>query len=562
MSSVADVIPKASQLVETPDTSGAYPRLSDHQIATLEVGGSRRAVRRGEFLIREGYRSDDFFVILRGMAAIMVNDETGAPQLIRVHGRRRFLGELAELEGQASFFTAAMAEDGEVLVVPVKQVRRLVEHDQDLSDLILRAYLLRRSLLIEDAPGLRIIGSCYSPDTARLREFAARNRLPHRWLDLDRDRNAERLVRHFGLSTEQTPVVILGDQVLRNPTNSELARLVGLPVADIAIQEWDVVIVGAGPAGLAAAVYGASDGLMTTALELTAVGGQAGTSSRIENYLGFPAGISGSDLAERAALQADKFAARIAISAEAIALQSEGGRHVIRLADDACLDCRAVVLATGARYRMLSVPGIERFQGNGVYYAATHQEALMCGAGAVVVVGGGNSAGQATVFLASRGNPVHLLVRSDDLGKSMSRYLVDQVEQDPRVSVHLHTEVREACGDDQLEFIVAEDNRTGRRFQINTRSLFVFIGAVPNTAWLRGVVTLDDHGFISTGADALYPGDDRQQSTSRRRPLPLETSRPGVFAAGDVRSRSVKRVASAVGEGSMTIRQINDYLSL
>jgi thioredoxin reductase (NADPH) len=233
---------------------------------------------------------------------------------------------------------------------------------------------------------------------------------------------------------------------------------------------------------------------------------------------------------------------------------------VIRLADDTCLSCRAVVLATGARYRTLSVPRIRELQGNGVYYAATHQEALMCGTGAVVVVGGGNSAGQATVFLASRGNPVHLLVRGDDLSKSMSRYLVDQIEQDPRVSVHLSTEIRDAYGDDALEAVVVENNRTGEQYQINTRSLFVFIGAVPNTAWLTGVVALDDHGFIATGNDALYPENERQQSTSRRRPLPLETSRPGVFAAGDVRSRSVKRVASAVGEGSMTIRQINDYL--
>lgn len=561
MSSAADVL-RDPQLEETPDTDGAYPRLDDRQIATLEHGGSRRTVAKGERLVREGERSDEFFVVLRGMVAIEVNDETGAPQRIRVHGPRRFLGELADLEGQASFYTATMVQDGEVLVVPVNRVRRLVEHDQGLSDLILRAYLLRRSLLIEDAPGLRIVGSCYSPYTARLREFAARNRLPHRWLDLDRDRNAERLIRRFGLSTEETPVVIWGGRVLRNPTNNEVAHLVGLQVADVAVREWDVVIVGAGPAGLAAAVYGASDGLRTTALELTAVGGQAGTSSKIENYLGFPAGISGSDLAERAALQADKFAARIAVSAEAVALESDGDRLAVRLSDGSRLACRAIVLASGARYRTLSAPGIDRFQGSGVYYAATHQEALNCGAGAVVVVGGGNSAGQATVFLASRGNPVHLLIRGDDLSKSMSRYLVDQIRKNPKVSVHVRTEVRRACGDGQLEAIVAEDNRTGLRFLIKTRALFVFIGAVPNTGWLSGALTLDDHGFVATGTDALYPDGDRRQTAIRRRPLPLETSRPGVFAAGDVRSRSVKRVASAVGEGSMTIRQINDYLSI
>jgi thioredoxin reductase (NADPH) len=560
MSSFAEIVPNNTQLKETPDSDGAYPRLVDHHIAALEAGGSRRAVRAGELLVREGHRCTEFFVILSGMAVITVQDQPGAPQVIGVHGPRRFLGELADLDGQAAFYTAAMAVDGEVLAVPAQRVRRLVEHDQVLSDLILRAYLMRRALLIEEGSGLRIIGSCYSPDTARLREFAARNRLPHKWLDLDRDRDAEGLVRRFGISTSETPVVIFGEQVLRNPTNSQLARVVGLPVAETADQDWDVVIVGAGPAGLAAAVYGASEGLRTTALELIAIGGQAGTSSRIENYLGFPAGISGAALAERAALQADKFAARLAVSAEVTALESEGGRHMVHLADDSCLTCRAVVLATGARYRLLCVPGIEKYQGNGVYYAATHQEALMCGTGAVVVVGGGNSAGQATVFLASRGNPVHLLVRSDDLGKSMSRYLVDQIKRDPRVTVHLSTEVRSAYGYDELEAVVVEDNRTGQRYQINTSSLFVFIGAVPNTAWLTGVVTLDDHGFIATGSDALYPEDECRPSTSPRHPLPLETSRPGVFAAGDVRSRSVKRVASAVGEGSMTIRQINDYL--
>lgn len=560
MCSASSVAPKGPPLAETPDMYGAYPSLSDDQIATLESGGTRRTVHAGELLVREGCRSDDFFVILSGKVAVTVEDESGQPHVIRVHGPRRFLGELGDLEGQAAFFTAEVIEDGEVLVVATTQVRRLVEHDALLSDLILRAYLMRRSLLIEEGSGLRIMGSCYSPDTARLREFAARNRLPHRWLDLDREPNAERLLRRFGISTADTPVVIWGDQVLRNPTNKELARLVGLPVADTADREYDLVIVGAGPAGLGAAVYGASDGLITATIELTAVGGQAGTSSRIENYLGFPAGISGSELSERAALQAEKFGAHVTISAQATSLEPDDGRHVIRLADDTCLNSRVVVLATGARYRTLSVPGIERFQGNGVYYAATHQEALMCGTGPVVVVGGGNSAGQATVFLASRGNPVHLLIRSDDLSKSMSRYLVDQIQQHPLVSVHLCTQVCEVYGDEQLKTVVTVDNRTGECYQIDTGAIFVFIGAEPNTAWLTGVIALDDHGFIPTGPDALYPGDNYRQPISQRRPLTLETSRPGVFAAGDVRSRSVKRVASAVGEGAMTIRQIHEYL--
>jgi thioredoxin reductase (NADPH) len=444
-------------------------------------------------------------------------------------------------------------------VVPTERVRALVAHDPVLSDLILRAYLLRRSLLLQEGTGFRIIGSCYDPHTARLREFAARNRLPHRWIDLERDKHAERLLQRFGVSPQHTPVVIWGGEVLRNPTNTELARRVGLPVPDTVPDESDVVVVGAGPAGLGAAVYGSSDGLITAAMERIATGGQAGTSSRIENYLGFPGGISGADLAERAVLQAGKFGARIIVSAEVTRLESDSGHHLLRLADQASVVARAVVLATGARYRRLAVPGIESFEGNGVYYAATFQEALMCGTGPVVIVGGGNSAGQAAIFLAARVSRVYVLIRGDDLNKSMSRYLVDQILQHPRVAVRSCTEIREVHGDGALTAVVTEDKRTGERHSIQTRALFVFIGAVPNTSWLAGAIELDDRGFVPTGQAALYSDTDGNQGRMQRRPMMLETSRPGVFAAGDVRSGSVKRVASAVGEGSMAIRQIHEY---
>jgi thioredoxin reductase (NADPH) len=425
---------------------------------------------------------------------------------------------------------------------------------------ILRAYLVRRTMLIEEGTGFRIIGSCYSPDTTRLREFASRNRLPHRWIDLERDKDAERLLRRFGIAPQDTPVVIWGDEVLRNPPNSELARRVGLPVPDVIHDERDLVVVGAGPAGLAAAVYGSSDGLTTAAAEAIAAGGQAGTSSRIENYLGFPSGVSGAELAERAIIQADKFGADLMISAEARRLESDGGQHLVCLGDGSFAVGRAVVLATGARYRKLTVPGIEKFEGNGVFYAATFQEALMCGAGPVVIVGGGNSAGQAAVFLASRVSRVYLLIRGGDLGKDMSRYLVDQIERQPRITVYLHTEVREVHGRHRLETIVAEDNQTGERRRIDTTALFVFIGATPNTAWLNGAVSLDDYGFIATGSAALYSANGRPEPRINREPMMLETSRPGIFAAGDVRSGSVKRVASAVGEGSIAVRQVEQYL--
>lgn len=550
---------ESSALAETPDVYGAYPRLSDDQIATLEQGGSRRTVGIGEMLVREGERADHFFVVLAGKVAVSATDDAGNRRVKRVHGPRRFLGELGDLEGQAAFYTAEVVEPGEVLLVPTERVRELVAHDQELSDLILRAYLWRRSLLIQEGFGFRIIGSCYSPDTVRLREFAARNRLPHRWFDLERDKQAERLFERFGVTAQDTPVVIWGGAVLRNPTNAELARRVGLPVPDTAVNESDVVVVGAGPAGLGAAVYAASDGLTTAAMERIATGGQAGTSSRIENYLGFPAGISGGDLAERAALQAVKFGARISVSAEIVRLESGDGQHQVTLADGTTLVARAVVLATGARYRKLAVPGIESFEGDGVYYAATVQEALVCGTGPVVIVGGGNSAGQAAVFLADRVSQVYVVIRGENLSKTMSRYLVDQVERHPRVTVRSCTEVREVHGDDKLKEVVIEDNRTSERQSIQTRALFVFIGADPHTSWLDGAVHLDDRGFIPTGPAALYSDVADGQMRTPRQPTTLETSRPGVFAVGDVRSGSVKRVSSAVGEGSMAVRQIHEY---
>jgi thioredoxin reductase (NADPH) len=559
MSEVAVDQRESSSLAETPDVYGAYPRLSDDQVATLEAGGARRTVSQGEMLVREGERADDFFVILSGKVAISTVDDAGNRRVTRVHGPGRFLGELGDLEGEAAFYTAEVVEPGEVLVVPTERVRALVAHDPALSDLILRAYLCRRSLLIQEGSGFRIIGSCYSPDTIRLREFAARNRLPHRWFDLERDPQAERLLQRFGVTAQDTPVVIWGGAVLRNPTNAELARRVGLPVPDTLPDESDVVVVGAGPAGLGAAVYAASDGLTTAAMERIATGGQAGTSSRIENYLGFPGGISGGDLAERAALQAVKFGARILVSAEIVRLESGDGQHQLTLADGATVVARAVVLATGARYRKLAVPGLDSFEGNGVYYAATVQEALLCGTGPVVIVGGGNSAGQAAVFLAGRASRVYVVIRGEDLSKTMSRYLIDQIERHSRVTVRTCTEIREVHGDDKLSAVVTEDKRTGERQTIETRALFVFIGADPYTSWLAGVIQLDDRGFVPTGPAALYSHTDGSQVRTQHQPMMLETSRPGVFAAGDVRSGSVKRVSSAVGEGSMAIRQIHEY---
>ena len=542
------------RLPETPDLDGAFPRLSEQQLLALEAQGERRRVRQGEVLYREGDERCDFYVVLEGQVAIL-EGYGGAVRVVAVHGPRRFLGELGLLTGQAAFLTAVALEPGEVLVVPVERLRELVSQDAAFGDLVLRAYLIRRSMLIELGAGFRIVGSRYSPDTRRLREFAARNRLPHRWIDLEKDKEAEALLRQFGVAPDETPVVIWrGEQVLRNPSNAELARAIGLPAPRPGGAVCDLVIVGAGPAGLAAAVYAASEGLATVTLDAIATGGQAGTSPRIENYPGFPSGISGSELTERTVIQAEKFGARISVPAEATALEQRDGHHLVRLDDGQAVEGRTVVVATGARYRKLAVPRLEEFEGTSVHYAATHVEAQLCHGDPVAVVGGGNSAGQAAVFLTRHAARVSLLIRGSDLGRSMSRYLADRIERTPGIEVLRHTEVRELVGEGTLEAVGVQDNRTGGRRSLEARALFVFIGAEPHTRWLGDRLALDDHGFILTGADAVR--DDGHQ------PFLLETSLPGVFAAGDVRSGSIKRVTSAVGEGAMAIRLAHEYLEV
>jgi thioredoxin reductase (NADPH) len=540
----------SQQLVETPDRDGAYPRLSPAQIELLQAHGRRRATHDGELLVAEGAEHYDFFVVLSGKVLI-VEGSGEDQQLIAVHGPRRFLGELSLLTGQAAFFSAIVGEPGGVLQVPVAQLRQLVTQDSALGDLVLRAFLLRRERLVGLGAGLRIVGSRYSPDTRRLREFAARNRLPQRWIDPEEDRGAEALLRQVGVAPEETPVVIWHDRVLRNPSNEELARVVGLPMLRRPETLAGLVVVGAGPAGLAAAVYGASEGLETIALDAIATGGQASTASKIENYLGFPAGISGAELAERATIQAEKFGAQLTVPAEATRLEPQDGHHVVGLADGASIATRTVVIATGARYRKLQVPRLEEFEDVCVHYAATLIEAQLCTGESVAVVGGGNSAGQAAVFLARRVRKLRLLVRGEELGESMSRYLADRIERTPGIEVRLHTEVRELVGDDgDLDAVVVEDLHDGRREQLDVDRLFVFIGADPHTQWLGGQVALDERGFVLTGPEA---GDGRA-------PLMLETSLPGVLAVGDVRSGSTKRVASAVGEGAMAVRLVHEHL--
>ncbi len=550
--------PLGAGLPETGDRHGAFPRLTEDQLDMLRAAGELREVEPGEILFREGDVHYDFFAIEEGSVTIVGGYGT-ENRVIAVHGRHRFTGELNLLTGTGVYLTAVVREPGRVIQVAADDLRELVAENEELSNLILRAYLQRRSILIELQAGAKLIGSRFSPDSRRLREFLARNRLPHHWIDLEEDEEAEALLRGVGVDPSETPVVIWtrGD-VSRNPSNAEVAARVGLTAPGAPPPICDLVVVGAGPAGLSAALYGASEGLDTQAVESVALGGQASTSSRIENYLGFPAGISGSELAERAAVQARKFGARLVVPGTAVALEQDDGRHIVHLDNGETATGRTLIVATGAQYKKLDVPDLAHFEGIGVYYAATQAEAQLCSNDPVLVVGGGNSAGQAAVFLAEHAASCHLLIRGDDLGKSMSRYLVDHIERDERLGVMHNTEVRELRGDGGLEAVVVEDTRTGERRELPAKALFVFIGASPHTDWLRGEVAMDDKCFILAGREIP---EDALNAYNGDRPLFLETSRPGIFAVGDVHAGSIKRVASAVGEGSMAVRLVHQRLA-
>ncbi len=540
---------------ETRDRQGAFPRLGDDAMAALAEQGTRRAVDEGEFLFREGDEGYDFFVVVSGRVAIVADVGRPDERVIGVHGPGRFLGELNLLTGEGVYLSARVVGAGEVIQVDRARLREIVGGDASLGDLILRAYLARRAILIGLGTGPKLIGSRFSPDTRRIRVFLARNRIPHGVIDLEEDESADALLRALDVEPKDTPIVLRGHKMMRNPSNAELARALGLEVLSSAEKVYDLLVVGAGPAGLAASVYGASEGLTTAAIDRVAAGGQAGTSTRIENYLGFPAGISGMELAERAIVQADKFGARLLVPAEAAGFARHGDHYRVGLSDGGTVDAQTVVIATGARYRRLEVPRIDELTGLGVYYAATPMEADMCRNSHVAIAGGGNSAGQAAVFLSGSVRQVTLMIRGGDLGRSMSRYLTDQLERIPNVELRTHTEVAELIGERSLESIVVKDSRTGDRSTLDARALFVFIGADPRTTWLEGEILLDAKGFVRTGRE--LDGDLEDGA----RPLLLETSKPGVFAVGDVRSGSIKRVASAVGEGSMAVRLVHQHLA-
>jgi thioredoxin reductase (NADPH) len=536
------------------DIAAAYPALGAEQIEAFRRFGAERTVPAGEVLYRRHHPHFAMYVILEGRVRI-IDDLGGAHERGTVeYGPGGLVGEYNLLTGQAAYLSAVAVAPTRLIEIRPDRLRELMAQEERLSELILRALLRRRAAMIGLRMGLSIIGSSYSADARRLLEFTARNQIPRSWMDVERDATAEALLRDFGVALADTPVVIWGPRVLKNPANAELAQVLGFAPAPAPPQVFDLLVVGAGPAGLAASVYGASEGLSTLALESTAVGGQAGTSTRIENYLGFPAGLSGADLTARAALQAAKFGAQISAPAQAVRLEPREGLIVVHLSDGTQAGARAVVIATGARYRRLDIDGLERLEGTGVYYAATGEEASRHARDAVAVVGGGNSAGQAAVFLAAHTRRVCLLVRRD-LAATMSHYLTDQLARHPNIQILARTEVAALHGDGQLQGLTVVDRRDGSRRDLDARALFVFIGADPHTGWLRGALALDRSGFILTGRDAPATG---VPAAGR---LPLETTIPGVFAAGDVRSGSIKRVASAVGEGSMAVRLVHDHLA-
>jgi thioredoxin reductase (NADPH) len=539
-----------SDLPETPDTAGAYPRLTDEQILLLSRYGEMRQLAEGAMLFCEGDRDCGLFVVRRGRVVVVQEDSPeSTSRVIAVHGPGRFVGDLSMLTGQAVYVTAIAQADVEGIEIPFDRLKGAVTQDQTLGDLILRALILRRNIHANLGAGLRIIGSRYSADTRRLRDFASRNRVPYRWEDLEDDPGADVTLRAFGIPTDQAPVVLWkGQTVLRNPSNAELADVIGLREEAPSREAHDLVVVGAGPAGLAAAVTAASEGLSTVVLDAIATGGQAGTSSQIENYLGFPAGVSGAELADRAVVQARKFGAIFTIPGEAQSLDRVDGHFVVGLTDGAHVEAHAVVLATGVRYRRLEVPGIDRLEGASVYYAATEFEARLCHGDPVAVVGGGNSAGQASLFLARHAAHVNLVIRHDDLHRDMSRYLADRVEEQPKITIWRASEVAELIGEATLESVLLRDLNTDDRSRVPTIALFVLIGAEPHTSWLQGQIPLDEKGYILTG------------SAEGGSAMSFEAAEPGILAVGDVRSGSTKRVASAVGEGAIAVRQVYDHL--
>jgi thioredoxin reductase (NADPH) len=535
----------------------AFPTLSEANIDALRPFGKLLKFAEGEHVWTAGDPNVCMFVVLEGEMCILVGKSGAA---VTSHGKGSFSGDIDVMTGRPTIVSGVAGTELELLQVPGECVRTIVAEQPALGELILRTFLLRRTMLQESASaGPIVVGSRYSPATLRIREFLARNRYPHVWEDVEENPDTTKVLEEFRVTPQDIPVVILPNgNLVRSPSNIELAEALGInrPIED---KLYDVVIIGAGPAGLAASVYGASEGLSTLLVDANAPGGQAGSSSRIENYMGFPTGLSGQDLADRAVAQAEKFGAQMVVPAKVhnVTCSTHGGHEVLIEGRDP-IATRCVVLAPGASYRKLDVDDQERFEGAGIYYACTNVERILCREETVAVVGAGNSAGQAAVFMADHSKHVLLVVRGDDLRKTMSSYLAQRIEHSEKITVMLNSEICSLEGTDSLEAATIVDRKTGGSRREELAGIFVMIGATPHTSWLPKAISLDDKGFILTGPALVQKGLWKQA----RQPLYLETSCPGVFAVGDARACSVKRVASAVGEGSMSVAFIHEYLAL
>lgn len=531
----------------TPLDLEAWPHLGEDVVARLRQAGTTRATTVGEVLVELDQDSYDFVFVEEGSVAIVDRaDDRTVTEILAGD----FIGEMGMLMGQRTFYAVVVAAAGQVITVPVEAVRHLIATVPEVGDPIVRAFAARRRLLGRwGEGGLVLVGREDDPPTARLRSFADRNVVPHRFVDRADTGALAELARTCELPSDGTALVTGRNMVITSPSTLDLARAVGLDLAADTTGTFDAVIVGAGPAGLAAAVYGASEGLSVLVVEDTALGGQAGTSSRIENYLGFPAGISGGELAGRAFVQAIKFGARVVVPRRATALRTTRDGFILELDDDTRINARSVVLAGGVQYQRLPIEGLDRFEGRGVAYAATELEARRCRDASVMIIGGGNSAGQAAMFLSRRAARVHLVVRGAGLSSTMSNYLSQRLDGDDRIEIHSSTEVIAVCGRTRLQEVTLRHRDTGQQTELEAEALFVMVGAVPDTAWLEDLIKTDDHGFVLTGSDAATDA------------APFECSRRGIFVVGDLRAQSVKRVASAVGEGSVVISSVHAHLN-
>ena len=539
-----------------------FPVLTPEQQARVLSHGRIRKVTSGETLVELNQQPTKVFVVLQGrLEAVRIRDKT--EEVFAVWGPGMFTGELNLLSGRRSLVRIRTAEPGELIELEREALINLVQTDSGLSDIFLRSYILRRLELIARGIGdLILIGSSHSFDTFRIKEFLTRNYQPYSYVDLDREADVQELLDRFHVAITDLPVLICRRTVvLRNPTNKEITDCLGFNESVDEEHVRDLIVVGAGPAGLAAAVYGASEGLDVLVIESSAPGGQAGASSKIENYLGFPTGISGRELAGNAYTQAQKFGAQLLIAKNAIGLGCERRPYMLKFGGEEKVPARTVVIATGAQYRKLPVENLSQFEGAGVYYGATHLESQMCGGEDVVVVGGGNSAGQAAVFMAQTARHVYMLVRSGTLAQTMSRYLIRRIEESPNITLLTDTEITALAGNDHLESVEWRNNKTREVQKHRITALFSMIGAVPNSGWLEGCVACDVAGFIKTGSDLSIEDLERSHWPLARPPYLLETSLPGVFAAGDVRAGNVKRVASAVGEGSIAVSFVHQVLA-